>query len=387
MLAVICLSLLMLVLVINCFLLFSNNTISKRSGKTLYLVIAFFFVGFSFFFSPQNFIRWDLLEHFKVINEMRSGGIEYATKQSQYSDVFIYNYFAYFISLLPKRLQNLVSTIPLIIDFSIVGYIYKRIYNVHIVKANGKTRILSVLLWFCTFGIKLAITGIRCSLAVSLVVIAIYLFVIEKRKKILAVLLSIIAVFVHQFAVVVIVVGIFSKIKKPVVLLISMLLIAIFLHPLAQFIVNNTSNAYIKFSFNRVLETENYFGCFEAIKKFSTSQLLVYFGFIIMSICLYYMSLKAKCVIWENSYCGNVIDFTNAVGAVAIGLAFNYLYLERFMYLVSFAYLLVVPIYNCGNERIRNLNLLILPIAMYILYFNDIYIFMVNYIGRYFLAI
>lgn len=387
MLAVICLSLLMLVLVINCFLLFSNNEISKRSGKILYLVIAFFFVGFSFFFSPQDFIRWDLLEHFKIINEMRSGGIEYATKQSQYSDLFIYNYFAYFISLLPKRLQNLVSTIPLIIDFSIVGYIYKRIYNVHTVKANGKTRILSVLLWFCTFGIKLAITDIRCSLAVSLVAVAIYLFIIEKRKKILAVLLSIIAVFVHQFAVVVIAVGIFSKIKKPVVLLISSLSIAIFLHPLAQFIVNNTGNAYIKFSFNRVVGTENYYGFFEAIKKFSTSQLLVYFGFIIMSICLYYMSLKAKCVIEENSYCGNVIDFTNAVGAVAIGLAFNYLYLERFMYLVSFAFLLVVPIYNCGNKRIRNLNLLILPIAMYILYFNDIYIFMVNYIGRYFLAI
>ena len=387
MLAVICLSLLMLILVIICFLLFSNNTISKRCGKTLYLVIAVLFAGFSFFFSPQDFIRWDLLEHFKVINEMRSGGIEYATKGSQYADLFVYNYFAYFISLLPKCLQNLVSTIPLIIDFSIVGYIYKRIYNVHIVEANGKTRVLSVLLWFCTFGIKLAITDIRCSLAVSLVAVAIYLFVIEKRKKIFAILLSIIAVFVHQFAVVVIVVGIFSKIKKPGVLLISSLSIAIFLHPLARFIVNNTSNAYINFSFNRILKTENYYGFIEAIKNFSTSQLLVDLGFIMMSICLYYMSLKAKCGIGENNYCKNVINFTNAVGAVAIGLAFNYLYLERFMYLVSFAFLLVVPIYNCGYKMIRNLNLLMLPIAIYVLYFNDIYILMVNYLGYYFLAI
>ena len=106
--------------------------------------------------------------------------------------------------------------------------------------------------------------------------------------------------------------------------------------------MTNTSNAYINFSFNRILKTENYYGFIEAIKNFSTSQLLVYLGFIMMSICLYYMSLKAKCGIGENNYCKNVINFTNAVGAVAIGLAFNYLYLERFMYLVSFAFLLVL---------------------------------------------
>lgn len=387
MLAVICLSLLMLILVIICFLLFGNNTISKKSGKIIYLVIAVFFVGFSFFFSPQDFIRWDLLEHFKIINEMRSGGIEYVIKGSQYADLFVYNYFAYFISLLPKYLQNLLSTIPLIIDFSIVGYIYKRMYNVHIVEANGKTRVLSVLLWLCTFGIKLAITGIRCSLAVSLVALSIYLFVIEKRKKVLAILLSVIAVFIHQFSVVVILVGVLSRIKKPWIILIISLTISTFLHPLAQFVVNNTSNAYIKFSFNRVLKTENYYSLIDAIKNFGIAQLLVYLGFIVMSICLYYMSLKAKREIGEDNYSRNVVNFTGTVGAVAIGLAVNYLYLERFMFLVSFAYLLIVPIYNCGYKRLRNLNFLMLPIAMYVLFFNDIYIFMVNYLGYYFLAI
>jgi hypothetical protein len=57
---------------------------------------------------------YDSIEHFKILDGMRLGGLEYVKNESQYADLFVYNYFAYLISLLPLYMQNLLTTIPLV---------------------------------------------------------------------------------------------------------------------------------------------------------------------------------------------------------------------------------------------------------------------------------
>ena len=114
--------------------------------------------------------------------------------------------------------------------------------------------------------------------------------------------------------------------------------------------------------------------------------LMIYVCFIVFGIYLFIIATKAKQVYKENGYCKNVASFAATVGAVAIGLSFNYLYLQRFMYLVSFALLMIIPLHNKGKEDVKSENIIILPASLFLLFFNDIYIFIVNYVGSYFLS-
>ena len=386
MIGIFCLMLLCTIIVMMCLFIFIDNKISKKIGGSTLFLIAVSFIVFSLFFKPQNFIRWDLLEHFKLLNNMRLGGFNYATNESQYSDLFIYNYFVYFISLLPSKCQNLLTAIPLAIDFIIVGYIYKKTFSVHLPDTSGKTKLLAIMLWLFTFGIKLAISGIRCSLAVSIAVLAIYLEMIQKKKKVFSILLYFTAIFIHNFAIVIIFVRLLAIFRHPIIIMISSLGISSSLAYIARFIVNNISNTYLSFSFQRILDTITDMSLSNALQQYSTTALITYMCFIILSVYLFIIATKESQNHKEDGYCKNVVNFASTVGAVAIGLSFNYLYLERYMYLVSFALLMIVPIHNKNNDKISIENAVIVPLSLFAFFFNDIYIFMVNYVGRYFLA-
>lgn len=385
MIEIICFILLSAIIFISCFVIFSDIKLSNKFGGKILLLIAILFIIFSFFLKPKNFIRWDLIEHFKLVDNMRIGGLNYVKNKSQYANLYVYNYFAYVISLLPKNYQNLLTVIPLIIDFSIVGYIYKNMFNNYLTNVSGKVRVLSVMLWLFTFGIKLAISGIRCSLAISIATLAIYLEMIQNKYKIFSIILYLIAIFIHNFAVVVIIVRLLTLIKKPIAIIILSLTISIFLEPIARFIVNNVNNQYLVFSFERVLETIGDMSFSIAIKQYNGLTLIIYMCFIVVSIYLFVISTRANLIYYEKKYYKNVINFASTVGAVAIGLSFNYLYLERFMYLMSFALLMIIPIHN-GNNGIKNENIVIVSMTIFLFFFNDIYIFMVNYLENYFLS-
>lgn len=382
----ICLALLGMTVLVLCICMVSDGHVSKElAGKAL-AFLSVLFVFFALIFEPDNFIRWDLLEHFKIIDEMRSGGWHYVTTESQYVDLFVYNYFAYFISLLPKSFQNLLTVIPLIIDFIIVTYIYKKIYNEYLPETNGKTRVLSVFLWLCTFGIKLAISGIRCSLAISIAALAVFLELIQNRRKKLSIFFYVISLFVHNFAIVVILVRLATKISNTGIKILLSLGISLALEPVAKFVVDNLDSNYLVFSFNRVLETVQDTGFLTAVQTFNTALFLVYLCFVAFAIYLFVISARAKQIYTEDGYAKRVSDLAVTVGAVAIGLSFNYLYIERFMYLISYVFLMITPLHNRHKNGINIGNILVIPATLFVFFFNDIYFFIVNYVGSYFLA-
>lgn len=387
MIELVCLTLLGMTLFLLCLFMFINRTLSKKIGGQALIFIAVLIVCFALVFKPENFIRWDLIEHFKLVDNMRSGGLRYVTAESQYADLFVFNFFAYFISILPKECQNLLTVIPLIVDFLIVGYVYKKMFYEHLPETDGKTRVLSILLWLFTFGMKLAISGIRCSLAVSIVFLAIYLEMIQKKKKPLSIFLYVISIFIHNFAIAVIAVRLLTMIKKPIFVMLSSLGLSFLLEPVARFIVKNVDNDYITFSFGRILDTVEDMSFTNAIQQYDGSTLVIYLCFVAVAVYLFVVATKAKLIYTEDGYCKNAVNFAATVGAVAIGLSFNYLYLERFMFLISFALLLITPLHNRGKNSINPGNLILLPMTLFLFFFNDIYLFMVNYIGDYFLAL
>ena len=210
---------------------------------------------------------------------------------------------------------------------------------------------------------------------------------IQKKKKFLAIFLYLISAFIHNFVITIIIVRLITIFKKPGIIMLLSLGISSSLEPFSRFIVNNVDNEYLVFSFRRILDTLEYYGYINAIKQFNTSTLIIYACFLFFAIYLFIVSARAKKLYGKNNvYCKTVTNFTATVGAVAIGLSFNYLYLERFMYLISFALFLVTPLHNRGKNSINAGNLILLPIALFVFFFNDIYIFIVNYVGNYFLA-
>ncbi len=384
MIATICFGVLTILLVAMCAILFSKGGIGQKTGGKFLGAIFVLLVVFSFIFEPKKFVGWDLTRHFEILDQMRIGGLEFALEDSVYSGMVVYNYFAYFISLLPEKLQNLLTTIPLAIDFFIVGYMYRKMFNKYMPDASEKGKILSIIFWLCTFGIELAISGIRCTLAVSLVVFAIFLQMTEK-KKIVPIALCVTAVFIHHFALLVILIGLLSKIKKPVILVFISMAFSILAEPISKFILNNVSGEYLTFTFQRVLQTLEGTSFISSIRNFSTSVLLIYFSYIALSIYLFVISIEAKRRS-TNEYENKITSFAATVGAVAIGLAFNYLYIQRIMYVVSFAFLMVTALHNKRKSVINWENVFFVPISLFMFFFNDIYPFMVNYIGTYFLA-
>ena len=391
MLEVICFVIFVILLFAMCITVVAEGkTSSKTSGMYLIALFATLAV-FSFFFEPKEFIRWDLIEHFYLLDEMREGGIKYVVFESHYKDLYVFNFFAYFISTLPENLKNLLTTIPLVIDFAIVGYIYRKMFKTYLPETDGKVRILAVVMWLCTFGVKLAISGIRCSFAVSLVALAIYLLLTKEKRKVLSIIISVllcvVAAFVHNFALVVILTWLASKLRKPVLTMLIALGIGFAIEPISRFMINNVNSGYLRFSFSRILQTMEDRSFISAIKNFDLALLLVYFCFIALSIYLFVISLRAKEKYKdEDGYKKTIANFTATVGAVAIGLSFNYLYLERFMYLVSYAYLMIIPIHNEKKEMSWE-NIIVLPVAFFMFMFNDIYTFMVNFAENYFFAL
>ena len=277
MLEVICFVIFVILLFAMCITVVAEGkTSSKTSGMYLIALFATLAV-FSFFFEPKEFIRWDLIEHFYLLDEMREGGIKYVVFESHYKDLYVFNFFAYFISTLPENLKNLLTTIPLVIDFAIVGYIYRKMFKTYLPETDGKVRILAVVMWLCTFGVKLAISGIRCSFAVSLVALAIYLLLTKEKRKVLSIIISVllcvVAAFVHNFALVVILTWLASKLRKPVLTMLIALGIGFAIEPISRFMINNVNSGYLRFSFSRILQTMEDRSFISAIKNFDHDHL------------------------------------------------------------------------------------------------------------------
>ncbi len=387
MLEILCLSALVVVLFLDFIFLFSEKKVSPSVGGQSLFFLALIVVVFSFIFEPRDFVRWDLIEHFKVVDAMRENGITYVLEESKYVDLFVYNFFAYFISLLPKSLQNLLTIIPLILDFIIAGFIYKKLFKKYFSDTNGKVRVLTIIIWFFTFGVQLAVSGIRCSLAVSLSVLAVFLEYIEKEHKGFAIFLYIVAVFVHSFAWIIVLIRLFAKVKHKYWVVIFSLGFSLGLEPVAKFVVERTSSNYIKYSFERILDTIENMGFVTAITTFARSTLAIYFCFFLLAVYLCVISIKAGRRCKENDQYKDITNFVSVIGLVAIGLSFNYLYLERFMYLMSYAFMMIIPMHNQEKKGINTENIIVLPISLFLFLFHDIYLFLVNYVGYYFIRL
>lgn len=187
-------------------------TISQFGGILLLMIVLI--LGFTYEFKPRSFIRWDLLMHYRQVRLFRNYSFAEAWRRSEYQNLYLINFYFYLVSRLPN--YKMLPVIPLAIDLFIARYILldrlRQEYG-----ANGKFRVSEgvwvAAVFLATMGLKLAISGIRCVLAVSLCALAFYLEGVQKKKKPAAYLLYLSALLVHHFSILVIAVRLLVGMK------------------------------------------------------------------------------------------------------------------------------------------------------------------------------
>ena len=148
-----------------------RNQVSLRQYLMLMRVIWLMILVWLLFFEPKSFIRWDLLEHYDELSNLRSNDFQYALNYGEYKGLPIANIYFFLIS----RMENnqLFSVIPLFIDGCAFIYILGNSFQRERV-VNFSHITFAAILWWCTFGFKLSISGVRCVTAVAIVTVAIY---------------------------------------------------------------------------------------------------------------------------------------------------------------------------------------------------------------------
>ena len=374
---------------------------SKNASVFFVSIILISILAFAYFYETDS---GDLSRHYELLIQMQKGGLKFAQNESQYASLFIYNQFAFWVS------QNgnfaLLQTIPLIIDFLIFIYIYidviKYKYEANKGFISAAESFFVFFLWLTTFGLKLAITGIRCVLAVALCTLAIYMEYIRGKNRILSVLLYFFAIYIHNFTIWIIIIRLFVYFRRKFLVALAFFLVLVSGEVVFQFLYDNTTSEYLRFVCTRMLET---FGEFQLeggmIEQTGSAFLALWGGLIIIILSLLYMSSYTRkhyffTVFVEEKnkkYLSRLFNLCYTVGIMGLPMSFNYLYTERYMYLVSWALLLITFFYlqTVKNKKQKTAHFCFMTImalvCIYVWFFNDIYIFMANYIGYYFLAL
>lgn len=395
------------ILVVGCsfvWFLFAVKDLKISKGLFLSLIslILLGIVVFGYFFEAIG-DKLDLSRHYDLLNKMREGGWNYAQNESQYKSLYVYNTFAYIIAVSGE--YALLQTIPLIIDCCIFLYIYLDVVKRHHSDSNfisAKDSLFVFFLWIATFGLKLAIIGIRCVLAVALCALAIYQECIRGKHKIFSLLLYLAAIFTHNFAVLIIIIRVLSRLKFKKTLAVVALFVMLFGNTIFELLRNITTNDYLRFIFTRLMQTFDKFKVGSNVASTSgTAFVLMWGGFVLITVYLIYVSVYTKTFYPRENLLNKkdaksflkVCDLCYTIGLLGLPMFFNYLYMERYMYIIAWAFLMIGYYYVKavdGQTQRRTLNFSITVFAVlissFVLFFNDIYQIMVNYIGFYFLG-
>lgn len=365
-------------------------------NKSLYfgIVVALFasVVIYVYCFDVRPIARWDLLQHYRTIDLMKENGWHFVWTKGEYKDRYIISLYFYIMSFMPD--YRLVPVIPLVIEFSIALYLFEKsmkVYEVNDAYPIGDAA-FTTLAWFATFGIKLAVSGVRCVWAVSLCALAIYWEAVRKEHKIAAYSLYVIAYGIHDFALVLIFIRLLMMIKDKRFLTICVFLGMVCLSGLLPVLYSMMPNP----SLRRIYRYWTNSSILSFIKGRSTSELSVILCMIIVMLYYAYVNYsirrKLEAIDYGTANCRRnpedlqIIEFTSTLAVVAIAACYLYVFTERLLYLVAYGFLLCIPYYRKLKANNFTVDVLMLFIMLWLWFFNDIYPLMVNETGVYFLA-
>lgn len=353
------------------------------------ITITIFFLALNF--KPKTFIDWDLIRLFKHIENVRTMGLDKALRYTEYRSLYIIKMWMYLVSL--TKINGLFQAFPILIDFLIFGYLMKDTIIKNKEPLKMRKMLMVSILWICLMGIKLSISDVRCTWAMGICCLAFYWEYICNRKKIFSIILYLVAMSIHHFTILFfifrVLLNLQEKIKRMWILLFASLLSQFVIYEVAIIIFENVNNDYLKTMARKLLADWQLYGFTNYFFSRESSMKLLYLCFVFVFIYGYWVARKLN-INFLNYDCEvdkKVKKINNSLYVLCclgIGFSFNYLLLERLIYVAAYIFSLHYSILSNRKEYSVNIKFLI-PVLIYIVYFNDINIFIVNAMGHYYL--
>lgn len=365
-----------------CTVFRNDITISVRQYKVLIIIFSICMLVFIYYFVPNSLIRWDLFVHYDGVNALRGHDFLYALKNGGYGTYYLATLYFWLISRLPDN--TLLPFFPLLLDLSVFYYIFfDRLGEEY---GEGESvpfsqAFFAFFAWLSTFGFKLAISGLRCVSACALVSMAVYLYC-KKKKILIPVFLLIVASLIHSYALIIIPIALFSKIKNKVPVVIVMIGVNL-LGVKTLELVNSVLPASMIYSRVSLMQAIRYWDSYSIQAIYERSGL----GMVILFVCMiayvgivFLISKSYEERISQDSYTNiMIVEYTQTLSLFALGMCFSYLFMERTIYLISYASVMLFSIRQDKYSINLIIKMFMVGLLIYIFYSNDIGTFIVNY--------
>lgn len=366
-----------------------NGEMKIRQIKYVISTFMFLIVIFAYLFEPSDLFSWDISRYYGMCDRMAArNGLYYAWVENEYRFFVIINLFFYFVAQIGN--YALISAIPVAIDVIIFEYLLFDILsknNESKKTINTYSAFFALFAWLSTVSVKMAVGSGRCTLAVSIFMLALYLEYINSREKIFSYFLYVASFLIHPISVLMAGVRLACNVKNKRYLLVASFSSILFLESLIYFL-----NNYLSFGYANMLgfKLNRYWGIFSIFtKSLHLSEISIYACWIMI---LAYMIYMVRVVSKNNEmkqnnslYLSKIINFDKTLIVFAIAASLNFLFFQRIMYLLAFGLLFIVPAYlKCKHYKLVDLGMFF--ILFYVFFLNDLYGLIANYIGIYFLS-
>lgn len=366
-------------------LLRKNAVIRRTQWLGLQVAIGLCLTVFVFYFKPSNLIRWDIFVHYDVVDALRGHDFQYALKYGGYKEFFLANAYFWTISRLPDN--SMLPVIPIVIDYTVYLYIvndrYKEEYgesNIEISQA-----VYTLFFWASTFGLKLAVSGLRCVTSCAIASLAMYFYCKDGKITIKPIILLIAAASIHSFALIIIPIYFFSKLRNKTPVVIAMVAINIVGSTLIKFLRSLIPAGfyYLQVSFSQIIKYWDSYSLSAVYLRSGLGMAILYLCMVAILIIQWYLTGQARNRLEKiESVDSRIFEYAHSLALVSVGMSFSYLFVERVLYLVSYSSIMT----NTTNKNRYQIHpilmCVILILLLYVFYGNDIGTFIMNYSGR-----
>lgn len=380
----ICVAMILFILAMStaCIIFRNSITISVKQYKVLIIIFSVCMLVFIYYFVPNSVIRWDLFVHYDGVNALRGHDFSYALKNGGYGTYYLATLYFWLISRLPDN--TLLPVFPLLLDLLIFYYIFfdrlREEYDEEEYVPFSQAFFV-FFAWLSTFGLKLAISGLRCVAACAFVSLAVYLYC-KKKKIYVPLILLIVAALIHSYALIVIPIALFSKIKNKTPVVIVMMGVNLF-GSRALELVNSilpASMTYIRVSLMQAIRYWDSYSIQAIYKRSGLGMAILFVCMIVYVGILFLISKQYKGRINTDSDTNAmIVEYTQTLLLFSLGMCFSYLFMERTMYLVSYASVMFFSIKQDKYSVNLVIKMFMVGLLIYIFYSNDIGTFIANY--------
>ena len=389
--------LLVIAVIVMILLLFSFKNdiyISVQNFVILFLIFTFAIALMVYNLDPRESIRWDLLVHFETLEKMQKQGLDYVLHGSEYRYLLLVNAYFYLIALIGNF--RLLPVFPVIIDFLCALYMIQDQLRIRYGKA-APIRDCALIsgLWFMSFGFMLSVSGIRCVLAVALGMLGLYMEYYKKEHRIFGIFLYIVAIMTHTLGIVIPLIRLLLRVRNKLLMMIVMVCGCVLFSPIASLGAKVIGLSYFRYLLLNVAKYWSSFGTIRWLLRVYNSDRTVFLCYLLICLFNLYMLWRIQknlresaLVTGEEDEKYRVWNLTATIAVLYVTGLFNALFTQRLTYILAYSFPLSVPLYLQSvdrNWKVTLFHLFMILIFFWLFFFNDLYIFIVNYTGVYFL--